>query len=194
MGNKNDKIPLDTCNQLQRCTSFSNKQMNKWYKTFNKCCPEGRMTMDQFQKVYRYFFTEGDSTEFAKHVFRTFDKNQDGTIDFKEFMCGLSITKYGSREQKLMWAFNMTDIDSSGEIVKDELETVIRAMYQLMGHDCEGEVLSENGNSTKLPAANELADHLFKKIDINSDGQITLDEFLGVAATDADILSLFQQA
>ena len=150
------------------------------------------MTEVQFQKVYRHFFTEGDSTEFAKHVFRTFDSNKDNTIDFKEFMCGLSITKYGTKEQKLTWAFNMTDIDSSGEIVEDELRTVIRSIYHLMGHNCDGKQLFPKEDKAILPPADKLADHLFKKIDLNSDGQITLDEFINVASTDKSILSLFQ--
>ena len=39
------------------------------------------------------------------HIFRTFDTDKNGYIDFKEFLLAIDITSAGTAEEKLKWAF-----------------------------------------------------------------------------------------
>ena len=190
MGKKSSKLAPESLVQLRRCTAFSDEELQTWYKGFMKDCPSGRMTKKEFEQIYRNFFKEGDASRFASHVFRTFDKNGDESIDFREFICGLSITCHGSKEDKLRWAFNMYDIDNSGTITEDELTEIIRSIYKMMGdEDYEEQKKSLDDEDTP----EKLAERLFLQMDEDGDGEVTLEEFVEAAKDDATILKLLQQ-
>lgn len=52
-------------------------------------CPNGRLTPAKFVDMYKMFFPSGNAEEFCDHVFRTFDMDKNGYIDFK--VCNLIV-------------------------------------------------------------------------------------------------------
>ena len=50
-----------------------------------------------------------NAKKFCEHVFRTFDTDKNGFIDFKEFLLAIDVTSSGSAEKKLSWAFRYKD-------------------------------------------------------------------------------------
>lgn len=56
---------------------------------------------------------------------RTFDTDNSGFIDFKEFLLAINVTSSGTPEQKLEWAFRMYDIDGNGTIDEKEMIKII---------------------------------------------------------------------
>ena len=77
--------------------------------------------LEEFKELYAKMFPDGDATKFAEHVFHSFDQDGNGQIDFREFLCALSIQQKGTPEQKLEWTFNLYDLDGSGYINREEL-------------------------------------------------------------------------
>lgn len=99
-----------------------------------KDCPSGMLTKEEFQKIYRQFFPFGDPSSFADYVFNVFDSDKSGSIDFKEFICALSVTSRGKMEDKLDWAFQLYDIDGDGKISYDEMLAIVEAIYKMVCH------------------------------------------------------------
>ena len=90
------------------------------------------LSKEEFQKIYRQFFPFGDPSSFADYVFNVFDADKSGSIDFKEFICALSVTSRGKMEDKLDWAFQLYDIDGDGKISYDEMLKIVEAIYKMV--------------------------------------------------------------
>src|SRR3954454_7550109 len=90
------------------------------------------LSKEEFQKIYKQFFPFGDPSSFADYVFNVFDADKSGTIDFKEFICALSVTSRGKMEDKLDWAFQLYDIDGDGKISYEEMLAIVEAIYKMV--------------------------------------------------------------
>ncbi|XP_064630263.1 Kv channel-interacting protein 1-like isoform X3 [Lineus longissimus] len=163
--------------QLCRNTKFSKKELQIMYRGFKQECPTGIVDEETFKEIYSQFFPQGgkftgnsDASTYAHYVFNTFDKDNNGTINFEEFVMGLSVLSRGSLHEKLQWAFDLYDINGDGIITKDEMLDIVSAIYDMMGRFAEPCV--------DETTARDHVDRVFQKMDLNQDGVISMDEFM----------------
>ncbi|CAG7824640.1 unnamed protein product [Allacma fusca] len=148
--------------------AVTEKEIRQWHKGFLKDCPNGLLTEQGFIKIYKQFFPQGDPTKFASLVFRVFDENNDGSIEFEEFIRALSITSRGNLDEKLHWAFRLYDVDNDGFITRDEMYNIVEAIYQMVGQ----QPVADDENTPQ-----KRVDKIFNQMDKNHDNRLTLDEF-----------------
>ncbi|XP_060593374.1 neuronal calcium sensor 1-like [Ruditapes philippinarum] len=140
-----------------------------------------------FIRVYKDAF--GDKVKsLANSIFDAFDEDGNGTVDFEEFLIGLSITEMtantdnAAKMKKLRWAFNVYDKDRSGTIDRREMRQIVKAVADVSV--LPDEAVKHNETPIKF------ADRLFNEIDVNGDGEITFDEFETAAEQNSALIEM----
>merc|ERR1711973_348040 len=93
------------------------------------------MKPKEFREMVEKTMPKSDASKMEKHVFRIYDSNNDGYIDFVEFMLIFHIMSDGTPEEVLEKIFRVFDVNSDGTINKKEMQRLIKDMYGLIKAD-----------------------------------------------------------
>ena len=96
---------------LKANTRFDEECILEWYESFHNDCPTGKITKEEFVKIYEVYFPHGNSVQFVNNFFRTTDKDNNGYIDFNEFLQTMNVINAGTTIEKLSWAFKVLVMD-----------------------------------------------------------------------------------
>lgn len=177
-GKQGRQLNPSNMKQLREQVDFSEKEICTWYSEYRNSLRDGHteLTKREFMDVYNSLFV-GDASAFAEQVFRSFDKNKDGTVNFQEFLVGLCVSGSSNQETKLKWAFTVYDINGDGYITRSEMLHIIEAIFRMTNHTGTPETLTEQ---------------LFTEIDCDMDGKIFWEEFKQGATHNPTIVDLLQ--
>jgi len=117
------------------------------------------------------------SNELSRQIFRVFDTNGDGVLNFREYLNGLSVLGLGSLDEKVKLAFRIYDIDGDGQISREELAQLVEASLQ--GH----------GSTRRVVNSASLIDETFRQADVNHNGFIDFSEFRQLAVRQPAMLA-----
>jgi len=100
-----------------------------------------------------------------ERLYHAFDVDNNKTIDFQEFVDGLSVFMKGTSEEKLELSFKLYDVDHDGYLTQPELEKVLTKLAAVF-------TLEEQTLEIKALVA-----RMFEDLDINGDGRLSLTEY-----------------
>ncbi|KAM3828577.1 lysophosphatidylcholine acyltransferase 2 isoform 2-T2 [Vipera latastei] len=126
----------------------------------------GRIGIEEFANYLKL-----PVSDVLRELFTLFDRNGDGTIDFREYVIGLSILcNPANTEQTIQMAFQLFDIDEDGSITEDEFAQIIRSSLGLPDLDVS---------------------NLFKEIDADHSNKLSYEEFKDFAEKHPEYAKLF---
>ncbi|XP_060914770.1 calaxin isoform X4 [Labrus mixtus] len=99
-------------------------------------------------------------------VFRTFDKDNDGSVSVKEWIEGLSVFLRGSLEEKIKYCFQVYDLNGDNYISKEE-------MFQLLKNSLNRQPTEEDPDE----GIKDLVEITLKKMDHDHDGRLSFADF-----------------
>jgi lysophosphatidylcholine acyltransferase/lyso-PAF acetyltransferase len=116
-------------------------------------------------------------TDRIVNLFQTFDKDGDGTIDFKEFLLGLTILNQkedSSKKEIIESSFHIFDESGTGYIKKDDFKIVLKRNFDGI--------------------TDEHIDKIFVDMDKDLDSRITHEEFAIYANSHPEYIFLAEEA
>ncbi|XP_041843092.1 guanylyl cyclase-activating protein 2-like [Melanotaenia boesemani] len=151
------------------------QDIQELYGKFAKECPSGNLHLHEFKRI---FGVNSSSTEeeaaYMENVFRSFDTNKDGKIDFMEFVAAVNLILRGKLVDKLKWSFKVYDTDGNGCLTRQEVRHIIKIINKIRRH----------GNPSVTENIDDICDRIFELVDKNRDSQISLEEFIEGAEKD----------
>ncbi|XP_061299425.1 recoverin [Pezoporus flaviventris] len=172
--------------ELQASTRYSEEELRAWHERFRRQCPDGRISREDFERLYGAFFPGSEARGYARHVFRSLDANGDGSLDFREYVLALHLTAPGRARLKLEWAFSLFDVDRNGEVSKGEVLEIVTAIFKLIPPE-EQKSLPEDENSPQ-----KRADKLWAYFKKGDNDKIAEGEFIDGVMDNDDIMRLIQ--
>ncbi len=165
---------------IARNTAVSREDVDRQYENFLAKHPDGEITKKEFSAMMRQCYPDADTDKLEKHIFRMYDANSDGSIDFREFMIVLYVMSNGSPEENLKQIFRVFDINNDGTISIKELKRIVKDLFHLLSKEDNPDRASEE----------TLANLAFKEMDVDSDGKITKEEFVSACMGQERISSM----
>merc|ERR1719394_1304579 len=80
------KLSQEDLEFLEAETKYSSDEITEWFSGFIEDNPEGTLSRVKMLEMYSSVLSVAKATMFVEQIFTKFDTDNDGTIDFKEFM------------------------------------------------------------------------------------------------------------
>jgi len=117
---------------------------------------DGKLSKDELMEGFRQTLSQHDAEEEVKRIMENADTDNNGYIDYSEFITATVNKRNLLSKEKLKQAFSIFDRDQNGFISAEEIR----------------QVLDHKGTMNE-----KVWEDIIKEVDINGDGEISYPEF-----------------
>ena len=160
---------------LKFTSKKTEEEIRQIFDEFLEDFPSGKIQPDCVKKLMDSALPEKYTEDLGRHIFHVYDINNDGVIDFKEFMMVYYLLSEGSPEDVLSGVFRMFDRDGDGVISMVDVTHLVTIIYTFLK--------TEN---PELETEQFLAQTSFFEFDENGDGRVSKEEFVNSCLADED--------
>merc|ERR1711975_82608 len=136
-------LTVEDIDFIAKNTAMDKTQVETQYQIFLKKHPDGRISRKSFHSMMKECYPGTDTEKLERHIFRMYDTNKDGHIDFREFMIVLYVMSNGSPEENLKQIFRVFDINNDGSISLKELQKIVKDLFHLINEQNADEASQE---------------------------------------------------
>ncbi|XP_060899404.1 guanylyl cyclase-activating protein 2-like [Labrus mixtus] len=152
------------------------QNIQQLYRKFARECPSGNLHLHEFKKIFGVNSRSSEEeSAYMDNLFRSFDTNKDGHIDFLEYVTAVHLVLRGKLEDKLKWSFKVYDRDGNGCLDRQEVRHIVKIIHKIKKH---------NNPSVTDTNVEDVCDRIFELVDKNRDSRISLEEFIEGAEKD----------
>ena len=119
--------------EIMEKTKLSENAIIEAHKEFKKEYPAEKITKEEFMDQSNVGFL-------SESLFKEFDKESKGALDFKTFMLASNVS-LSSPEDKLDWIFTAFDSDGGGTIDINEIRDIVVELFKMAEIDEEEELI-----------------------------------------------------
>ena len=151
---------------LTERSGMDRAQIENYFSYFSSITSDGKIDRKEFRKVLTVAEPSINIKKMEDHVFRIFDTDGSGRIDFAEFCVVYHTLTEGAADQCLKNIFRVFDCNKDGEISQAEMKRLVKDMYVLLQAE-DPDLAQEN-----------IFKSAFGEMDRDGDGRITEEEFV----------------
>ncbi|CAF1930681.1 unnamed protein product [Rotaria magnacalcarata] len=164
---------------------FIRTEHQKFYATANN----GRSKKSQIEELLHDYLppaTRKHTKQLNNSLFSAIDTNDDGYVDFGEYLMSLKFFQTESPTERADFVFRIIDKDGNNRLTKRELEHILTCLQEYHKSLNDSGVTEMTNDGPK-----SATERLFQKLDQDSSGDINVSEFVDGWLKDNTIRTLF---
>lgn len=187
----------DDLNLLKKKTNIKQNVILEYYEKFRNQFPSGQVNREQFETLIKNLIIvnfnvtnedlvdtkeiESKKLDMCERLWKICDQDQNGYIDFKEYLVLFWTRLSGDETEKLSLIFDVFDENLSGYLDFHEIHSIVKIIFKLkFSEDCNDNKSHQSSllYISDLPQSYYVSMNIMKTFDTDRNAKLSRAEFI----------------